>query len=117
MSKHELIFDEDTGATYGTRQSYVIGFLSSIILTIIAFYLVITAAFPPKTLYIVVGGLAITQLFVQLIFFLHVNTHSKSSWNLLSLVFTLVVVLVLVLGSLWIMYNLYDLMGMNAMSM
>lgn len=117
MSKHELIFDEDTGATYGSRKSYVIGFMSSIILTIIAFYLVITAAFPPKTLYIIISGLAIVQLFVQLIFFLHVNTHSKSAWNLLSLVFTLVVVLILVIGSLWIMYNLYDLMGMNAMSM
>ena len=117
MSKHEITFDADTGATYGTYRSYAIGFVSSIFLTLFSFYLVASAAFPPETLYIVVGALAITQLFVQLVFFLHLNTHSKSAWNLLSFLFTLVVVLVLVIGSMWIMYNLYAKMDMNSMVM
>src|SRR3990167_6336679 len=113
MSKHELKFDEDTGAFYGTYQSYTVGFVSSIFLTLLSFYLVASSALPPKTLYIVVGVLALTQLFVQLVFFLHLNTHSKSSWNLLSFPFTLVMVLILVIGTMWIMYNLYAKMGMN----
>jgi len=117
MLKDEINFDVDTGATYGTYQSYTVGFVLSILLTLFSFYLVGSAALPPKTLYIAVGALAITQLFVQLVFFLHLNTHSKSSWNLLSFLFTLVVVLILVLGTLWIMYNLYANMGMNAMAM
>lgn len=117
MSKHEIEFDEDTGASYGTYKSYVVGFTASIFLTLISFYLVATAALPPQVLYITIGGFAITQLFVQLVFFLHLNTHSKTAWNLLSFLFTLVMVLVLVLGTMWIMYNLYEKMGMNAMSM
>jgi cytochrome o ubiquinol oxidase operon protein cyoD len=115
MSKHEI--DVDTGASYGSYQSYVIGFASSIFLTLISFYLVATAALPPQTLYIAIGGLAMTQLLVQVVFFLHLNTHSNASWNLLSFLFTLVMVLVLVVGTMWIMYNLYAKMGMNAMSM
>lgn len=117
MSKHEITFDADTGASYGTYQSYTIGFISSIFLTLLSFFLVAYSALPPETLYIVVGVLAITQLFIQLVFFLHLNTHSKTTWNLLSFLFTLVVVLVLVIGTLWIMYNLYSKMDMNSMAM
>lgn len=117
MSKHELDFDHDTGAYYGTYKSYLVGFVSSIFLTIIAFYLVATAALPQQTLYCVIGGLAITQLFVQLVYFLHLNTSSNSSWNLLSFLFTSVIVIVLVVGTLWIMYNLYANMDMSVIPM
>ncbi|WED42388.1 cytochrome o ubiquinol oxidase subunit IV [Legionella cardiaca] len=117
MSKHELVFDVDTGASYGTYQSYTIGFVSSLLLTLFSFYLVASSALPPKILYIAVGALAIMQLFVQLVFFLHLNTTSKTNWNLLSFLFTLVVVLVLVIGTMWIMYNLYANMDMNIMAM
>lgn len=115
MSKHEI--DIDTGASYGSYQSYVIGFASSIFLTLISFYLVATAALPPQVLYIAIGGLALTQLLVQVVFFLHLNRHSNSAWNLFSFLFTLVMVSILVVGTLWIMYNLYSKMGMDAMSM
>ncbi|MBP6918441.1 MAG: cytochrome o ubiquinol oxidase subunit IV [Legionellaceae bacterium] len=117
MSKHEITFDADTGASYGTYQSYTVGFVSSILLTLFSFFLVAYSALPPKTLYIVIGALAITQFFVQLVFFLHLNTHSKTAWNLLSFLFTLVVVLVLIIGTMWIMYNLYANMDMNSMAM
>lgn len=117
MSKQELDFDVDTGASYGTYRTYTVGFLSSILLTLFSFYLVASSALPATTLYILVGALAIIQLFVQLVFFLHLNTHSKSTWNLLSFLFTLVMVLILVFGTMWIMYNLYANMGMNVMAM
>jgi cytochrome o ubiquinol oxidase operon protein cyoD len=117
MAKHEPEFDVDTGATYGTHKSYAIGFILSIILTLTSFYLVSTGAFSTLHLYIAVGVLALTQLFVQLVFFLHLSTHSKATWNLLSFLFALIMVLIFVLGTLWIMYHLYENMGMNAMSM
>lgn len=117
MSKHELVFDADTGASYGTYQSCIVGFVSSLFLTLFSFYLVASSALPPKIMYIVVGVLAIVQLFVQAKFFLHLNTHSKKTWNLLSFLFTLIVVLILVMGTLWIMYNLYTQMNMNMMAM
>lgn len=117
MSKHELDFDTDTGAFYGTYRSYAIGFMCSLILTLFSFYLVASSAVPPHLLYLAVGALAITQLFIQLVCFLHLNTHSRSTWNLLSFLFTCVVVLVLVIGTWWIMYNLYANMEMNQMAM
>lgn len=117
MAKHEPEFDVDTGAAYGTHKSYVTGFIVSVVLTLISFYLVGSDALPKADLYIIVGVLALIQLFVQLVFFLHLSTHSKASWNLLSFLFTLVMVLIFVLGTLWIMYHLYENMGMNAMSM
>ena len=117
MSKHEHDFDADTGASYGTHRSYTFGFVSSILLTLFSFYMVANAVLPPKNLYILVGALAVVQLFVQIVFFLHLNTNSKSTWNLLSFIFTMVVVLVLVIGTMWIMYNLYAHMDMNMMSM
>lgn len=69
MSKHDLVFDADTGASYGTYQSYSVGFISSLLLTLVSFYLVAYSALPPKTLYITVGAFAIIQLFVQIVFF------------------------------------------------
>ena len=109
--------DSDTGADYGTHKSYVIGFLLSLTVTLLSFYLVSNAALPTQTLYAAVGLLAITQFLVQMVFFLHLNPRSNSSWNLVSFVFTVVMVIVLIIGTMWIMYNLYEKMGMNAMAM
>ena len=114
---HESHTDVDTGADYGTHKSYVIGFLLSIGFTLVAFYLVANAALPPKTLYITVGILALIQLLVQVVFFLHLNARTNSSWNLLSFAFAVLMVLIMVIGTMWIMYNLYANMGMNSMSM
>lgn len=110
MSAHD--FDVDTGAAYGTHKSYILGFALSIITTVIAFYLVGTHALAKADLYIAIGCLAVVQLLVQLIFFLHLSLHSKARWNLVSFVFTALIVVILVVGTLWIMYNLYVNMGM-----
>ncbi len=119
MTKHETHFDVDTGAACGTYKTYVRGFLLSVLLTLMAFCMVGFGGFglSKAALYVAVAALAIIQLFVQLVFFLHLSTHSKSSWNLLSFIFTLVMVAILVVGTMWIMYNLYANMGMNAMAM
>lgn len=110
MSKHDHAYDEDTGAAYGTYKTYIIGFFLSVLLTLIAFYCVGYQVLPAYKLYWLVAGLALIQLIVQLVFFLHLSTHSKARWNLVSFVFALIVVIILVSGTLWIMYNLYALM-------
>lgn len=117
MAKKYDHFDTDTGAVYGTRKSYIKGFILSILLTLFSFYLVGMSGLPQSTLYIAVGILALIQLFVQLVFFLHLSFHSKTTWNLLSFAFTGVMVFIFVVGTMWIMYNLYENMGMNAMAM
>lgn len=115
MANHEHLYDKDTGAAYGTYKSYITGFLFSVIITLIAFYIVGYQIFSPGLLYICVAILAFIQLCVQLVFFLHLSTHSKARWNLISFMFTVIIVLILVVGTLWIMYNLYANMMMVPM--
>jgi cytochrome o ubiquinol oxidase subunit IV len=95
-----------------TYRTYTIGFALSIILTLGAYYLVTHqlasgGAFWSLSLVITtIIALAIIQLLVQLLYFLHLGQESKPRWNLMVLSFAAMVVLILVLGSLWIMKNL-----------
>ncbi len=52
--------------------------------------------------------LALAQLVVQLIFFLHIRAKREQQWNLAALAFAAIVVMILVGGTLWIMYNLQE---------
>ncbi|MCH9763162.1 MAG: cytochrome C oxidase subunit IV family protein [Gammaproteobacteria bacterium] len=81
------------------------------------FYLIACNILPAQALYISVGVLALIQFFVQVVFFLHLNSHSNVSWSLISFLFTILMVAVLIIGTMWIMYNLYEKMGMNIMAM
>ncbi len=96
----------------GTAKTYVTGFLLSLALTLVAYIPVSRhvsshhATFSDTFLLIWVGALAIIQLFVQLIFFLHLGHESKPRWNLTVASFAALIVLILVLGSIWIMNNL-----------
>jgi len=91
---------------------YIIGFGLSIFLTFLAFGLVgehvqTGHLFPSHTVLIpVLIGLAIAQLLVQLVFFLHLGQESKPRWNLVAFCFALLIVIILVGGTLWIMRNL-----------
>ena len=40
------------------------------------------------------------------VYFLHMNTSSEERWNLVALLFTAMIIGIVVVGSLWIMYNL-----------
>jgi cytochrome o ubiquinol oxidase operon protein cyoD len=90
----------------GSIRSYSIGFGLSLILTIAAYAVASRQLASNWTLIYVLVVLAITQLFVQLIFFLHLGRGSRSRWNLTVAAFAGMVVLILVIGSLWIMKHL-----------
>jgi len=92
--------------THGLHVTYIIGFILSIILTVIPYYLVVNHILASEMSYIVISVFAILQLLVQLVFFLHLGGESKPHWNLIAFVFTLFIIGILVTGSLWIMYNL-----------
>jgi cytochrome o ubiquinol oxidase operon protein cyoD len=105
--------DEQTrdGAVKGSVAGYIAGFGLSLLLTLMAFYLVAhrnskPGIFTHRFLIVSIVALAIVQLFVQLLFFLHLDRESKPRWNLTVAAFAAVVVLILVIGSLWIMNNL-----------
>lgn len=89
-----------------TLKSYLTGFILCIALTLSAFACVQYHFFTPSQTYLALGALAVIQLLVQVICFLRLNTSEEGRWNSISFIFTILIILVLVAGSLWIMYNL-----------
>jgi cytochrome o ubiquinol oxidase operon protein cyoD len=97
----------DDGAAHSTMGGYMTGFVLSIILTAIPFWLVMAKVFDkPSTTAFVVLGFAAVQIVVHMVYFLHMNTKSEGGWTLLALIFTIMVVVIMLAGSLWVMYHL-----------
>lgn len=91
--------------------TYTAGFVLSIMLTLAAYISVTEKLFSGWALVYAITALAITQLIVQAIFFLHLGDEKKPRFNLMTFIFTALVVAILVIGSLWIMKNLdYNMM-------
>ena len=78
----------------------------SIILTAIPFAALMYDLFTPVLTLTVILVCAIAQIFVQLIFFLHMNSSSEQIWNTTSAVFVVLIVAIVVIGSIWIMEHL-----------
>jgi cytochrome o ubiquinol oxidase subunit IV len=97
---------------HGSLKSYTTGFVLSVIFTIIPYALVVRDIISGNVLVAALVGFAFVQLIIQLLFFLHLGRESKPRWNLMIFLFMLLVLLILVLGSLWIMNNLnYNMMS------
>lgn len=97
--------------THGSVKSYVIGFIISIALTLLAYFLVERHILSGSTLLGTIVTLAFVQAIIQLFFFLHLGEDKKPYWNFIVFLFMVLVLLIIVLGSLWIMYDLdYRLM-------
>ncbi len=105
MAESRIVASSHAAGT-GSRKSYTIGFIYSVVLTAIAFGLVAGQLFSNTVTAVVILVLALLQLLVQLIFFLHLGRESGQKWNVIVFVFMLNIVVILVVGSLWIMYNL-----------
>ncbi|HVV67199.1 MAG TPA: cytochrome o ubiquinol oxidase subunit IV [Candidatus Saccharimonadales bacterium] len=90
----------------GTLRSYATGFVLSIVLTVAAYLLATHHALSGKVLMAALLGLAVIQFIAQLFFFLHIGRETKPRWRLLTLFMMITVVLIVVIGSIWIMYNL-----------
>ena len=92
---------------HGTRRGYLIGFALSVLLTAIPFWLVMAHPLQNTTLTaLLVIACALAQIIVHVVYFLHLNTRSEGGWTLLAFVFTAVIVLITIGGSVWIMYHL-----------
>ena len=106
MKKSFEVVDEKFESSHDAIYSYITGFLLSVFLTIIPYVMVTEQMFGRNSLLVGIIFFAIAQLLVQVIFFLHLPTKEKPYWNAIIFMYTLVIVLFLVIGSLWIMYNL-----------
>jgi len=91
---------------HGTMKAYVIGFVVSILLTAASFFLVITRVLSGRALVFTIIGLALVQAIVQLLFFLHVGQEAKPRWETVVFYFMVMVLLIIAIGSLWIMIDL-----------
>jgi len=90
----------------GSTRAYVVGFGLSLAVTLAAYALTKAGRLHGWTLLYALSALAVTQLLVQLVCFLHLGRESKPRWNLTVLLFAALVVFILVFGSLWIMRDL-----------
>ncbi|MGX5830935.1 cytochrome o ubiquinol oxidase subunit IV [Mesorhizobium sp. 43Arga] len=110
MSAHDHAADHGHahgGAAHGSFKGYLIGFVLSVILTAIPFWLVMSGAIDNKqATAIVIMAFAVVQIVVHMVFFLHMNTASEGGWSMLALIFTLILVVIVLTGSLWVMYHL-----------
>ncbi|CAN5375428.1 hypothetical protein BH10PAT4_BH10PAT4_3470 [soil metagenome] len=92
--------------------SYIVGFILSILTTLIAYLFVVNNVWPMQILIYVVMGLAVVQLIIQAVFFLHIGRGSH--WKIITFAFAILIVLMVVVGSIWIMNNLnYNMMHMT----
>ncbi len=96
---------------------YCIGFVLSLLSTGIAYWLVIIhistdhMVLEHGLLTVLLMVLAVSQFILQLVYFLHIGSDDKPQWRVLVLWFMIIMVLIIGVGSLWIMDNLnYNMM-------
>ena len=94
-------------APHASLRAYVIGFILSVILTAIPFWLVMNEVISnPQTTVIVIMTFAVLQIFVHMICFLHMTPKVEGGWSLTALGFTVTLVVITLIGSVWVMYHL-----------
>jgi cytochrome o ubiquinol oxidase operon protein cyoD len=92
---------------HGTLKGYLIGFALSVLLTAIPFWLVMgEVSWNKQVIAFTIMAFAAVQMIVHMVFFLHMTPKSEDGWTLTSLVFTLILVVITLAGSLWVMYHL-----------
>jgi cytochrome o ubiquinol oxidase subunit IV len=92
---------------HATVGGYAIGFTLSVILTAIPFWLVMNKIIPGSTMTaFVILAFAVVQIVVHMVFFLHMDAKSEGGWNMLALIFTMVLLVIMLAGSLWVMHHL-----------
>ncbi|WEK56412.1 MAG: cytochrome o ubiquinol oxidase subunit IV [Candidatus Cohnella colombiensis] len=84
-------------------KSYVIGFVMSLVLTIIPIVIVMNDLLEGVSAKVVLMVAAILQFVVQLVYFMHLREEKKPRYNFMVLILGLVIVLTVVAGSIWIM--------------
>jgi cytochrome o ubiquinol oxidase operon protein cyoD len=93
---------------------YTIGLVLAVILTVTSFWVANTTLLWAPGIPLGLAVLAIAQMGVHLVFFLHITTGPDNTNNVLALAFGVLIVILVVAGSLWIMTNLNDNMMPSA---
>lgn len=87
-------------------RGYLVGLVVAALLTAASFWALGSKLIWAPGVGIALLVLAVAQMGVHLVFFLHITTGPDNTNNVLALAFGLLIVVLVVTGSLWIMYNL-----------
>jgi cytochrome o ubiquinol oxidase subunit IV len=98
--------DHDDVGYHATVKGYVVGFLLSVVLTAIPFWLVMGKVLPSQATGIIVLVFAAVQMVVHMVYFLHLNGKVEGGWSMLALLFTAILVVIMLAGSVWVMYHM-----------
>ena len=96
------------GESHASVKSYMIGFVLSVILTAIPFGLVMDEThrgFSTDTVLAAILVFAVVQVFVHVVYFLHMDRSAEQRWNVVAFAFTILILAIVVAGSVWIMHN------------
>ena len=107
MSTHTADHHHDDAPNHGSRKTYLIGFALSVGLTAIPFWLVMAGVIESKqvTAFLVMA-FALVQIVVHMVYFLHMDTKSEGGWTFMALLFTVILIVIALSGSLWVMFHL-----------
>ena len=106
--------DEDEGRIGPRLIGYVIGLGLAVLLTATSFFVAGTDLVWQPSSPVAIIVLAIAQMGVHLVFFLHITTGADNTNNVLALAFGIMIVVLVIGGSLWIMANLnHNMMPMD----
>ncbi|BCG49600.1 cytochrome o ubiquinol oxidase subunit IV [Candidatus Profftella armatura (Diaphorina cf. continua)] len=106
--KYKNNFYKDT-FFFGTIKDYIIGFFLSLILTVIPFIISFNKNnnfLNVNIIKFIILSCAILQIIIHMIYFLHMNIKSENGWIILSFIFTLILIVIMFFGSIWVMYHL-----------
>jgi cytochrome o ubiquinol oxidase operon protein cyoD len=114
----EAPYDRAPGETPGEQDEaklsgvlvYTIGLVGAVALTATSFWVANTSVLWGPGAALGLAVLAIAQMGIHLVFFLHIGTGPDNTNNVLALAFGILIVSLVVIGSLWIMANLNDAM-------
>jgi cytochrome o ubiquinol oxidase operon protein cyoD len=116
MSSDPHAHDEFQEQAHFTPRIYLTGFAAAVVLTVIPFWIVMTHAIPGRAAAAAAVVLcAVAQIVVHTFSFLHLNAKAQGGWTLVAYIFTTVLLLITIGGSLWIMHHL-DLNMMPGMT-
>ena len=90
-------------------RDYLKGFIFSVILTVIPFYCVMSGAVTDvSTLIAIIFGLGAIQMLVHVVYSLHPTVSAEDGWQAMSVVFTVMLVVIIMAGSIWVMAHLHE---------
>ncbi|GJH10365.1 cytochrome o ubiquinol oxidase subunit IV [Caballeronia novacaledonica] len=93
-----------------TVRGYLIGFVLAVVLTVASFWAATLGAFRGESAIVALAVLAAVQVIVHVVFFLHVNASKGQRWHAMSFAYTILMSLILIVGTVWVMHNVHMLM-------